>query len=85
VIFFFVEVKVFKSSIIFSRYYLTGEKKGSREVFIELPGFGDTIRLTDKKTLMVPLAAARASKFTSLLDLTGKYPFIRHLLGYVKY
>jgi len=58
-------------------------KKGSREVFIELPGFGDTIRLTDKKTLMVPLAATRASKFTSLLDLTGKYPFIRHFLGYV--
>jgi hypothetical protein len=62
---------------------LTGEKKGKREVFIELPGFGDTIRLTDKQTLMVPLAGARASKFTSMLDLTGKVPFIRHLLGYV--
>jgi hypothetical protein len=62
---------------------LTGAKKGSREVFVELPGFGDTIRLSDKQTLMVPIAAARASKFTSLLDLTGNFPFIRHLFGYV--
>ena len=52
-------------------------------MFIELPGFGDTIRLSDKQTLMVPIAATRASKFTSLLDLTGKFPFIRHLFGYV--
>jgi len=61
------------------KYYLTGSKKGKREIFVDLPGFGDTIRLTDKNTLLVPIAATRVP----ILELTGKYPIIRHLLGYV--
>jgi len=37
------------------RYYLKGEKKGTTEIFINnMPGFGDTIRLTDHNTLLVP-------------------------------
>ena len=56
-----------------------GASKGNREIFLDLPGFGDTIRLTEMKTLLVPIAATRVP----ILEFTGKYPIIRHLLGYV--
>jgi hypothetical protein len=52
-------------------------------VFAYLPGFSDTIRLTDHNTLLVPFALVRYSKLFSLLDLLGKYPFIRKLIGVV--
>lgn len=52
-------------------------------MFAILPGFSDTIRLTDHNTLLVPFALVRYSKLFSLLDLLGKYPFIRKLIGVV--
>jgi sugar lactone lactonase YvrE len=64
------------------KFYLTGGKVGKTEVFVNLPGFGDTLRSTDKGTLMVPIAIARNSWHSNILDLTGKYPFIRQFLGY---
>jgi hypothetical protein len=69
--------------VFYLRYYVSGDKKGKTEVFANLPGFSDTIRLTEHGTLLVPFALVRYSKLFSLLDLTGKYPFIRKLIGYV--
>ena len=60
---------------------MNGNKKGQVEVFIEnMPGFGDTIRLTDRNTLLVPFASARNALLASLLDLLGEYPFVRSLI-----
>lgn len=65
------------------KYHLSGDKKGVSELFAVLPGFSDTIRLTSKQTLLVPSGVARFSVFYSLLDLLGKLPFARNLLGLV--
>jgi sugar lactone lactonase YvrE len=66
------------------KYYLSGEKKGTKVIFIQLPGFGDTLRLSDTQTsILVPLVAVRSSGNFPVLDLLGKYPLVRHLLGYV--
>lgn len=66
------------------RYYLKGEKKGTTEIFINnMPGFGDTIRLTDHNTLLVPFAATRHDKFKSLLDMFGEWPYLRSLMSSV--
>ena len=65
------------------RYYLKGSKKGVREVFVDLPGFGDTIRLSERETLMVPIVSARHSIFASPMDIFGKYPLVRTLMGLV--
>ncbi len=65
------------------KFHLKGEKKGKKEVFIDLPGFGDTIRLTDHNTLMAPTVAVRCGKFPSILDMFGKYPLIRTIFGFV--
>lgn len=62
------------------KVHLTGEKKGTKEVFAELPGFGDTIRLSDHNTLFVPFALARNPANPSLLDSMGEYPLVRSLL-----
>lgn len=48
-----------------------------------MPGFSDTIRLTDKNTLFVPFVVARHSKRASILDVLGEYPNIRALLTWV--
>jgi hypothetical protein len=66
------------------RYYLHGEKQGMSEVFTDLPGFGDTIRMTELQTLLVPFGIARYSYFHSMLDLLGKIPFVRNLILNVK-
>jgi len=65
------------------KFHLKGEKKGKREVFVDLPGFGDTIRLTEHNTLLAPTVAVRCGKMPSLLDLFGKYPLIRTIFGFV--
>ncbi|RNA34547.1 Adipocyte plasma membrane-associated, partial [Brachionus plicatilis] len=62
-------------------FVLKGEKKGDVRVFSQTPGFGDTIRLTDNKTLIVPIAVARISKFYSILDFLGTWPSIRNFIG----
>ena len=66
-----------------SRFYLSGDKKGNREVFADLPGYSDTIRMTDHETLLVPMALTRYMKYGSVLDITGRYPLIRTFLGFV--
>lgn len=62
------------------KYYLKGEKKGTKEIFADIPGLGDTIRFSDHDTLLVPIAVLRRSKYTSVMDLLGKYPKIRSFL-----
>ena len=61
---------------------MKGNKKGTKEVFADLPGFSDNIRLTQHGTLLVPFAALRSS--TSVLDLFGTYPQLRSILGTVR-
>ena len=67
-----------------TRFHLTGDKKGTTELFVNLPGFGDTIRLTDRQTLLAPLAIPRLSILTSILDLAGKFPSLRNFIGSVR-
>ena len=59
---------------------MSGEKKGVKEIFAELPGFGDTIRLSDHGTLFVPFALARNPAQPTFLDLFGEYPLVRSLI-----
>jgi len=61
------------------KYYIKGPNKGNREVFADLPGYGDTILLSDKGTLLVPFVAVRNGK--SVLELLGQYPLIRTIFG----
>lgn len=63
---------------------MSGEKKGQKEIFAELPGYGDTIRLSDHGTLFVPFCSTRDPKEPSILDLFGEYPLVRSLLSMVK-
>ena len=54
------------------------------ELFLNnMPGFGDTIRLTQHNTLLVPFAATRHSRFESVLDLLGEWPLVRSVLSSV--
>jgi hypothetical protein len=62
---------------------LSGDKKGKVELFANLPGFGDNIRLTDRQTLMVPFSAVRKSEYASVLDLLSAYPSVRNFMGKV--
>jgi hypothetical protein len=54
-------------------------------LFVNLPGFGDTIRLTEHNTLMAPMALARPPNAKTPLDLFGKYPAVRTFLASVNY
>jgi hypothetical protein len=67
------------------RYYLKGPKKGDLEIFINLPGSPDNIRITEHGTLLVPLVMARSSDITrtTLLDLFGEYPLVRKIMSTV--
>ena len=56
---------------------------GKVDVFGVLPGFSDSIRLSPNQTVLVPFGVARYSIIYSLLDLLGKLPFVRNLLGTV--
>lgn len=59
------------------KFYLVGEKKGRVELFANIPGFGDTIRLTEKNTLLVPFASVRPS---IILDYLAEWPSIRNMI-----
>lgn len=61
------------------KFYIAGEKKAKVELFAHIPGFGDTIRLTEKNTLLVPFAAVRPN----VLDYLAEWPFIRNMLANV--
>ncbi|RNA35311.1 adipocyte plasma membrane-associated [Brachionus plicatilis] len=58
------------------KFYLVGEKKGKVELFAFIPGFGDTIRLTQNKTLLVPFASVRPS----ILDYLAEWPNLRNIM-----
>lgn len=60
-----------------------GLRDGKVDVFGVLPGFSDSIRLSPNQTVFVPFGVARYSIIYSLLDLLGKLPFVRNLLGTV--
>ena len=66
-----------------TRYQLRGSSPGKVDTFAILPGFSDTIRLSPSQTLLVPFGIARYSIFYSILDLLGKLPLVRSLLGLV--
>ncbi|CAF0907810.1 unnamed protein product [Brachionus calyciflorus] len=61
-------------------YFIKGDQKGNTRVFAITPGFGDTIRLTERNTLLVPIGVSRINKLFSVLDLLGKYPTIRNII-----
>uniref|UniRef100_A0A0K0F2G1 Str_synth domain-containing protein n=1 Tax=Strongyloides venezuelensis TaxID=75913 RepID=A0A0K0F2G1_STRVS len=63
--------------------YISGKKKGQREIFIEnLPGLVDNIRLSKyTKTLFVGLTGLRDPSRLNLYDELGKYPLIRNILA----
>lgn len=68
------------NEITMSRIIKINLKGGSKEVFVNLPGHGDTIRLTDKNTLLVPFCLARHNKY-GLHDLLGEYPALRSFIS----
>ncbi len=60
------------------RYYLTGNKTGQSDVFIDnLPGVPDNIRFNDKEEMWIALPQLREKIF----DYTFKSTFLRNLLG----
>lgn len=66
------------------RYYLSGANQGQMDVFANLPGFSDSIRMTDKQTLLVPFGVSRHPIYYSLLDLLGKWPSFRNFVAWVR-
>lgn len=62
------------------KYHINGPQQGKTEIFANLPGFSDTIRMTDRQTLLVPFAVVRCSIFYSFLDLLGKLPLVRNMI-----
>ena len=81
--FIFIAIKYDYKTLNLFRFFISGDKKGTKELFADLPGFSDNIRLTDQNTLLVPFAVVRNNIFGSFLDLFGRYPFIRTLISYV--
>ena len=68
-----------------TRYYLKGEKEGHKEIFVNLPGLGDTIRLTSHNTILAPISIVRQPGKFSIVDFFSKYPTIRNIFGSVSY
>ena len=60
---------------------MKGEKKDKREIFVDLPGYGDNIRLTERQTYLIAIPSIRHK--SSILDMFGTYPLIRTFFGYV--
>jgi adipocyte plasma membrane-associated protein len=67
------------------KYHLSGDKKGRREVFADIPGAGDTIRLSSKNTLLVPFVSVRNPNTLSLMDTLSTHPWIRTALFMVNF
>ena len=69
------------------KFNLNGKDENLTEVFLNLPGHADNIRLTEHGTLFVPFAVLRQDKWSSILDLLGEHPFhvVRNILGHVNY
>jgi hypothetical protein len=64
---------------------LKGPKKDDSDLFVNLPGSPDNIRIIEHGTLLVPLVMARSSDITrtTLLDLFGEYPLVRKIMSTV--
>uniref|UniRef100_A0A1I7YK21 Str_synth domain-containing protein n=1 Tax=Steinernema glaseri TaxID=37863 RepID=A0A1I7YK21_9BILA len=63
------------------RVYLSGEKKGQREVFLEnLPGIPDNVRLSDDGTFWIALAGVKHSATFDLEEFSKDHPLLRRLL-----
>ncbi|MCB1153618.1 SMP-30/gluconolactonase/LRE family protein [bacterium] len=61
-----------------TRYWLTGEKKGTHDIFIDnLPGFPDGVSCNGKDTFWVGIASPRDSLLDSLLP----HPFLRKIVA----
>ena len=71
-----------KICLSFLRFYLTGPNKGKKELFAELPGFSESIRLTEYNTVLVPFLAV-IPKEPSLFGYLSKFAPFRAILGYV--
>uniref|UniRef100_A0A0N5A0J9 Str_synth domain-containing protein n=1 Tax=Parastrongyloides trichosuri TaxID=131310 RepID=A0A0N5A0J9_PARTI len=65
------------------KIFINGDKKGTREIFIEnLPGLPDNIRLSKySNTLYVGLTGLRHANSLNMYDKIGKYPNIRNFLA----
>ena len=67
-----IQVKVF--AVYYPSIYIPNKK-----------GFGDTLRVTERQTVMVPIPSSRHVKFGSFADTLGEYPIIRSIIGTVSY
>lgn len=65
---------------------MKGSKKETSEVFLNLPGSSDNLRLTDHGTLLVPLASPRSSDWisTTIIDFIVRCRIIRAIMHKVK-
>ena len=73
---------IFIFSSILLRYYISGPKKGSKEVFARLPGLSDAIRLTEHNTLLVPFVYVIPVS-PSLTGYLGRFSIFRAILSFV--
>lgn len=64
------------------KFYLKGPNERQREVFAELPGLSDAIRLTDHNTLLVPFVGVFPGS-PSLWGFLGQFSWLRSVFGYV--
>lgn len=62
--------------------FLSGTKKGEKELFTELPGLSDAIRLTPYNTLLVPFVAVNPVS-PSVTAYLGQWPILRSIIGFV--
>ena len=61
-----------------TRYWLKGEKAGTREIFLDgLPGYPDGISSDGRGTFWIALATVRNSQ----ADLISPYPFLRKMVA----
>ncbi|XP_053321066.1 adipocyte plasma membrane-associated protein-like [Spea bombifrons] len=65
-----------------SRYWLTGNKKGVRDVFMDnMPGYPDNIRLSSQGTYRVGLSTTRfPGFFPPFLDATASHPTLKRFI-----
>lgn len=67
-----------------ARYYLTGEKQGTSDIFIDnLPGYPDNIKSNSRGNFFVGMGSVRfegSSPIGSFLDLIGPYPGLKKII-----
>uniref|UniRef100_A0A914EA74 Strictosidine synthase conserved region domain-containing protein n=1 Tax=Acrobeloides nanus TaxID=290746 RepID=A0A914EA74_9BILA len=63
-----------------TRLYIAGPKKGQHEVFVNLPGAPDNIRLNPRGNFWVAIACTRQQGKFFIWDFLAPYPLIRTLI-----